>query len=40
MAIKMSQAFGLSISEDKYHEALDAHMLCTVYRVSVSDVNI
>jgi hypothetical protein len=40
MAIKMSEAFGLSISEGRLHEALDAHMLCAMHRVSISDIEI
>jgi len=36
----MSKAPGLSIPENRCHEALDAHMLCAVHRVSVSDVKI
>jgi hypothetical protein len=39
-AIKMSKSFGLSIREDRLHEALDAYMLCAVHSVSISDVKV
>jgi hypothetical protein len=40
MAIEMSKSSGLSIREDRLHEALDAYMLCAVHSVSISDVKV